>query len=221
MHLWDKFLYTCHNVVVGLSSSLTPNNDNLAVICRYTSKKHKQVRGQSAHFRVCMVVTKDAISEVMLWPVIFCCVSTFLDFFLRSHLFCHVSTQKLIQIFYWVFFSAASYKKDTKNGAAVTSLRTFVRSSDFNSKFGSVFECWNGKKGDFLRKDDFSNLSNQSYLAFWLKIWKFWLSCKFFCINNKFNFEQTNEKNPIKSCKKVGVFTELIAFQISNLFCTL
>ena len=66
-------------------------------------------------------------------------------------------------------------------------IRTLIANLD------GFFECWNGKKGDFLRKYDFSNLSNQTYLAFWLKIWKFPFSCEeIYNDNNKLNFEQTN-----------------------------
>ena len=64
-----------------------------------------------------MVVTKDTISEVMHW--------SFLGFILRSNLFCHVRTQKLMHIFYWVqkvsqfrnvfFVSSISSKKTNKN----------------------------------------------------------------------------------------------------------
>ena len=41
--------------------------------------------------------------------------------------------------YFGAFFVAGSWEKDTKNGATVMSLRTFIRSKDFSNK---VWKSW-------------------------------------------------------------------------------
>ena len=61
--------------------------------------------------------------------------------FLMSLLHMNVLNDVTAALFFGVFFSAASCKKTTKNGAAVTLLRTFVHSNDFSIQ-EEVVKIW-------------------------------------------------------------------------------